>query len=496
MKKWALLTLAAFSFLVTRRKKKSFLNLKPVKTDLQNLWTEYEIYREEKLENRFFKHASLLPLIKTLENTGKVKNQILGKSVENRSIHQLSWGKGKIKLLLWSQMHGDESTATRAIFDLLNFLTATDKYEALRQHLFQELEIHFVPMLNPDGAERWTRRNALGIDINRDARDLVTPEGKILKELATVLKPHIGFNLHDQSIYYAAGKTKNPATISFLAPAFNYQKEINKTRMPAMQLISSLNRLLQIRIPHQVGKFNDDHDPRCFGDEFQKRGIATVLIESGGFAGDPEKQFIRKLNFYALVNAFQAIATKSYLAEKITGYFDIPENNPTLIDLVLRNITIIKSGHSFKTNLAIVRNVVPDLILPFAVYQGVIKEMGDLTEQYGYDELDASDFVVYPGNTISLTYTEATTLSLEDSYNLIKEGYLYINCSDNKVSPGYQTGGLLSLILNPDLVPEIGIDQPATFLLAKDGKPFYAVVNGLLLNLNEPPLMIPNTWAI
>ena len=47
--------------------------------------------------------------------------------------------------------------------------------------ILSSLTLHFVPMLNPDGAERFQRRNAQGIDINRDALRLQTPEGRALK---------------------------------------------------------------------------------------------------------------------------------------------------------------------------------------------------------------------------------------------------------------------------------------------------------------------------
>ena len=49
-------------------------------------------------------------------------------------------------------------------------------------------------MLNPDGAERFQRRNAQSIDINRDALRLQTPEGRTLKAVRDRFQPRIGFN--------------------------------------------------------------------------------------------------------------------------------------------------------------------------------------------------------------------------------------------------------------------------------------------------------------
>ncbi len=63
----------------------------------------------------------------------------------------------------------------------------------------QAVTIRAVPMLNPDGAELFQRRNLQFIDINRDALALATPEGKLLKKLRDEWQPDIGFNLHTRT---------------------------------------------------------------------------------------------------------------------------------------------------------------------------------------------------------------------------------------------------------------------------------------------------------
>ncbi|MFT6735369.1 MAG: murein tripeptide amidase MpaA [Polaribacter sp.] len=70
-------------------------------------------------------------------------------------------------------------------------------------------------MLNPDGAELEPRVNAPGIDINRDAKALQSPEGRLLLSLAEQINPQFGFNLHSQNRYYAVGKTDKSAVILF-----------------------------------------------------------------------------------------------------------------------------------------------------------------------------------------------------------------------------------------------------------------------------------------
>ena len=84
-----------------------------------------------------------------------------------------------------------------------------------------------------------------------------------------------------------------------------------------MQLIVGMNRVLQQFIPEQVARYDDEFEPRAFGDNIQKWGTTLVLIESGGYNGDSEKMEIRQLNFVAILSALKAIADSSYTQEDI-----------------------------------------------------------------------------------------------------------------------------------------------------------------------------------
>ena len=90
---------------------------------------------------------------------------------------KMEWGKGKTKVFLWSQMHGDEPTATSALIDMFAFLQKNRGKIGWVKKFEETLTIRAVPMLNPDGSELFQRRNLQSIDINRDALDLKTPEG-------------------------------------------------------------------------------------------------------------------------------------------------------------------------------------------------------------------------------------------------------------------------------------------------------------------------------
>jgi hypothetical protein len=462
-------------------------------TRITSLWSDYDRYREPVITNRFFKHSDIVPLIEKHASLGVFQHTVLGTSAQGRSIHHLRAGHGKTKVLLWSQMHGDESTATMALFDLFNFFAAKDNYDSLREFLLSNLELHFIPMLNPDGAEVWQRRNALDIDINRDARLMATPEGKILARMGRELQPDFGFNLHDQSVYYTAGSTRHPATISFLAPAYNYSKEMNEVRKKATQLILVMNRALQEKIPGNIGRYDDEHDPRCFGDNFQGWGISTILIESGGYPNDLEKQHIRKVNFYGLLAAFESIAKNNYADEGLDAYDTIPMNTRFLYDLVLRHVTVDRAGHSFVTHLGINRVQQKSEDYRSVTFRGVIEEVGDMDRQFGYEEKDAAALKFTPGKVKLMRKKEWEAMTPQHELLLLRQGVLFVKWTDGASPVGPVKNRLLNLINSTEPVaqtPRPG--QPASFLLMRENEIAYAVVNGFLIDVDDDRPTVAN----
>jgi hypothetical protein len=451
----------------------------------QQLYEAYPRYRTPSITTRRFKHRDIEPLLLQLKNDPKFTVTHLGESVEGRAIYDVSFGHGPTTVLLWSQMHGNEPTATMAGLDLFNFIRSDTALVDVRQTILDSLTVHFVPMLNPDGAEVFQRHNALNIDLNRDAQLLRSPESRILKALRDSIDADFGFNLHDQSIYYAAGATSKPATISFLDPPFNEEKDTSAVRNRATRLIVLLNQALQHYIPGQVGRYNDTFEPRAFGDNMQRWGTSTVLIESGGYANDPEKQTIRQLNFMLLATGLHAIATRSYADESLTRYQEIPRNDRRLYDLVIRNVQYEVDGELRTADLGILREEVPFNGHRDFFYRSRIQELGNLSDNYGYQELDATGLVAVPGRVHRRPRRSVRALKRIKVDRLLKRGYTTVRVKKNLLS-----ADSLRRIIPLDLVAKE--DQPyyglllgnrPNFILEKNGKPQYAVVNGMLYEL-------------
>ena len=158
---------------------------------LKQLFENYEEYKEKEVRSDLISHDELKNRLTENKFSNFFSLQKIGESIEKREIYSLKIGKGKVKVLLWSQMHGDEPTATTALFDLFNFFISVDSFDEIRKSILSELEIHIIPMLNPDGAVRYQRENAINVDINRDALRLQCDESQILWNYARNFKTGI-----------------------------------------------------------------------------------------------------------------------------------------------------------------------------------------------------------------------------------------------------------------------------------------------------------------
>ncbi|NID11748.1 peptidase M14 [Fibrella aestuarina] len=443
----------------------------------RQLHDAHDTFKDSSFTHRRFKHRDIVPILQLLG--GPLSVSQVGTSLEGRSIHQVQAGTGPIPVLLWSQMHGDEATATMALFDIFRFLQASnDGFDEFRQTILANTSLYFVPMLNPDGAERFQRRTSADIDMNRDALRLQSPESVLLKRLQQTLKPLVGFNLHDQNPRYSVGNSGKQAVVSFLATAYDPARHVNEVRKRSMQLIVGMNRVLQQFIPGQVARYDDEFEPRAFGDNIQKWGTTLILIESGGQVGDPEKMSIRRLNFVAILTALYAIATESYIAETITDYQAIPENTRSLFDLLIRNATVIRNGKPYTIDLGINHYEVNTDSARGFYYRSQIEDLGDLSTFHGLTEVDATSLTFAPVRVHATSLDSLGDLRKLDLAALREEGVVAFRLRGKlkkDTVPKFPVH-VVSEGKLPGRSPLIG--QLPTFLLKQGSKIKYVFING------------------
>ncbi len=360
-------------------------------------------------------HARLLVQLDAAikHGAGLYKMEPIGQSVEGRSINHVWFGSGPLHVLLWSQMHGDEPTATSALLDILHMI-AGHQADPPVQRLLQQLTIHFVPMLNPDGAQRFQRRNAQGLDINRDALLLQAPEGLALKALRDRLQPALGFNLHNQNWRTSAGKTK-PASISLLAVAFDEARTETPGRLLAKRTCAIIRQTVEALAPGQVARYDDEFEVRAFGDNVTKWGTPVVLIETGPYAGESADNELVKLNVVAILTALDALATGAVQGADPALYESLPINDDKLFTVIVRNASIVPGTGvvPFTGDIAFSssRVVKPDAKGAQQAFQALrVEDLGDMRVYSALETIDATGLFA----VMSRGWKEGDTVQIAD----------------------------------------------------------------------------------
>ena len=151
-------------------------------------------------------------------------------------------------------------------------------------------------------------------------------------------KPDFCYNLHDQRTIFGVSDTEKPATVSFLAPAYNEGREVNASRLKAINLIAGINEVLQQYIPGQIGRFDDSFNINCIGDTFQFLGVPTLLFEAGHFPNDYDREVTRKYIFMALVSGFHLLNENDIVVSKFDNYLSISQNKVAFYDLDRKSV--------------------------------------------------------------------------------------------------------------------------------------------------------------
>lgn len=356
--------------------------------DLAEIWDKHHI---SKIFPSNVRHKDLKNYLEQLKKTG-IKVEQVGISNQNREIYQMEFGTGRIKVFLWSQMHGDEPTATSALLDMFAYLQKNRDKDSVKK-ISGAVTIRAVPMLNPDGADAYQRRNAQGIDINRDALNLQTPEARLLKRLRDEWSPEIGFNLHNQQSLTTAGRSDKQAAISFLVVYGDEAKTTSFGHERNERLTSAMVIALENFMRGYIGRYDDGWSPTAFGDNFSAWGTPVILIETGALHGRDE-MFLVKMNFIAILTALNALADGSESKFTATNYELLPENTSgRIFNIIFRNAGVIdRTNPETPTTHDIAINIErrrAEFTAPT-----YIRRVGDLSAYAGLEEFDASGYYV------------------------------------------------------------------------------------------------------
>jgi protein MpaA len=141
------------------------------------------------------------PSVRSADAAPSVRVRDLGTSVEGRPLRAFDVGHGEDCVLLIASIHGNEGLGTPLLERLLRHLREHPEHLEGRR-------VVLVPEANPDGLARGSRRNARGIDLNRNfpARNfrrggggdfpLSEPEARALCGLVRSIRPDRVVSIH------------------------------------------------------------------------------------------------------------------------------------------------------------------------------------------------------------------------------------------------------------------------------------------------------------
>jgi len=292
-----------------------------------------------------------------------IETETIGISELGKPIYAIRLGEGPVKILIWSQMHGNESTTTRGLLIWLEKYLQSPSYH-------KELSLLIIPQLNPDGADKYTRANGKGIDLNRDALTQSQSEIKALMRIVEEFQPHYNLNLHDQRTRFTVGDTNKEAALSFLSAAADESRKITPTRIVAMRLINHMVSSLPDDFKMHIGRYDDGFNPNCTGDYFHAKGIPTVLFEAGQLGKDYTRTAVASLIAQCLSNLLEFLSKPipDQSADAILKkYCEILENKTNSYDEL-----VISEKHQFYVRYIenLVNNQI-DTVFEFTSYDKV-----------------------------------------------------------------------------------------------------------------------------
>ncbi|HEU4786536.1 MAG TPA: hypothetical protein VFS57_03985, partial [Gemmatimonadaceae bacterium] len=239
-----------------------------------------------------------------------------------------------------------------------------------------------------------------GLDINRDALLLQSPEGHVLKAVRDRLQPRIGFNLHNQNWRTSVGMPPRPATISLLSVAFDKAGTENEGRRLTKRTCAIIRDALEPLAPGQIGRYDEDFEVRAFGDNITLWGTPVVLIETGPWASSQPDPPLVRLNFVAILTALDALASGRVASADPARYEMLPVNDERLFYILIKHASIVNgagvAAFTGDVGITTTRRVRSEGGARSVVLPLTIDDLGDLRIFSGLTEIDGTGLTVAP----------------------------------------------------------------------------------------------------
>ncbi|MCX6267359.1 MAG: M14 family zinc carboxypeptidase, partial [Bacteroidetes bacterium] len=251
-------------------------------------------------------YNELTSFIRQLEkHPGLVKVDVIGQSVKGRNLYAIRFSssgfgqdQSKIKVLIFAQQHGNEQSGKEGVL-----LLAAELLKPENSYLFKKIDLMLIPQVNPDGSEVNQRRNANGMDLNRNHMILTEPETMALHQLFDKYLFEVTLDVHEYSPYGDSWKK------------YGYRKNADIT----------LGTTTNINIPEKIREMSGKMCLPFIFKYLSDRKFSSFTYCPGG---PPEVEYIRHSTFD--VNdgrqSFGIQNTFSFIQEGKNGVDDSIEN--------------------------------------------------------------------------------------------------------------------------------------------------------------------------
>ncbi len=182
--------------------------------------------------------------------------------------------------------------------------------------------------------------------------------------------------------------------------AYDEARSDNEVRRLAKRTASVIVEALRPFADGHIGRYDDEFEPRAFGDNVTLWGTGVVLIETGPWRGPSPDTTLVSLNFVALVSALDALASGRVDAADPAVYEALPQNEGRLLHTVVRNATIVTGTgvepFTGDVGLAGTRVVRTQEGRRELRWESSIADLGDLSSFGALEEVDATGLAVSP----------------------------------------------------------------------------------------------------
>lgn len=191
------------------------------------------------------------------------------------------------RVVALARQHGDEPAPTLAALRLIHRL-ALEPCPG-DDALLWRVALAVVPLVNPDGAAAFRRRNGNAADLNRDWERLSQPETRAVDRFVRDWKPQLLLDLHEM-----LPEDRSPGYF-IQANQHSWRPGAAGERF-ARAHAAILKRLRAVGCPARV--VSDRHSRTLAHTEFARRGIPALLLESQVYAGGAERDLPRRVRFH------------------------------------------------------------------------------------------------------------------------------------------------------------------------------------------------------